>query len=187
VNWRWISIASLLAALVVGYGALVRRDSVETTLGEAPPQPGYYLRDAVITDMQADGTLGLRLVAKQIQQQTTEESVILHAVRVDYLKVPDRPWTLTADEATIPPSTRIVQFSGNVQLRPADVPAESFLRAEALALDTEKNRAYSTSSPVTVKLGPNTMKVKGFSADLTNEKVVLEAVSGRLEHSAQKR
>ena len=56
MNWRWISLAALLAALVIGYGALVDRNPAPTTNDAQAEQPGYYLQDAVITQTQQDGS-----------------------------------------------------------------------------------------------------------------------------------
>ena len=69
MNWRWISLAALLGALVIGYGALVERSPAPASGGTQAEQPGYYLQDAVITQTQKDGSVGLRLIADHIEQQ----------------------------------------------------------------------------------------------------------------------
>ena len=56
MNWRWISLAALLAALVIGYGALVERNPAPAANSGQAEQPGYYLQDAVITQTQQDGS-----------------------------------------------------------------------------------------------------------------------------------
>lgn len=45
MNWRWISLAALLAALVIGYGALVERNPAPTANNGQAERPGYYLQD----------------------------------------------------------------------------------------------------------------------------------------------
>ena len=181
MNWRWISIAALLAALVAGYNTFVRRDPSEVLTSEAPPQPGYFLRDAIITQTEKDGSPGIRLSAQRIDQKSTEDAIRLTTVKVDMLRTAERPWTLTAEQGLVPAGSRIVEFSGNVNLRPRDDAAATYLRTNALAFDTDRNVAYSTQSPVDIRFGRVAMKVKRFEADLNNEKVKLESIRGRSE------
>ena len=61
-----------------------------------------------------------------------------------------REWLLSARQGLVPANSRVVQFSGDVVLRPADAQPTAFLRADALAIDTQTNIAYSTASPVQV-------------------------------------
>jgi LPS export ABC transporter protein LptC len=99
---------------------------------------------------------------------------------VDYLKVPERRWVLTAEHGMIPENSRTIEFSGNVELRPAEATrSHAFLQTEALAIDTVKNIAYTTQSPVLIKFGAYTMTVKRLEADLTSEKIKLEAARGK--------
>ena len=70
-------------------------------------------------------------------------------------------------------------LEGDVELRPSDAATDSYLRTEALAIDTERNVAYSTRSPVTVKFGKHDMQVQSFEADLKSEKIRARSVAGR--------
>jgi LPS export ABC transporter protein LptC len=181
MNWRWISIAALLAALVAGLGAFMRRDPSEVLSVQAPPQPGYFLRDAIITQTEKDGSPGIRLIAQRIDQKSTEGTIQLSTVQVDFLRTADRQWMLTADRGFVAMGSRVIQFNGNVHLRPLDDTTTASLRTNALALDTVKNIAYSTQSPVDIRFGTVAMKVKRFEADLTSEKVKLESIQGRTQ------
>ena len=186
MNWRWISLAALLGALVIGYGALVERSPAPAANGAQAEQPGYYLQDAVITQTQQDGSVGLRLIANRIEQQRRDDSISLDTVRVNYFQSssgqsPPREWLLSARQGFVPANFRVVQLFGDVVLRPADAQPTAFLRADALAIDTQTNVAYSTSSPVHVRFGRHSMVVKNFRADLTNEKIRLETVHGRFD------
>lgn len=191
MNWRWISLAALLGALVIGYGALVEHGPAPAASGTQAEQPGYYLQDAVITQTQKDGSVGLRLIADHIEQQGND-NITLETVRVNFFQSsPEksqsapREWLLTAHKGLVPPNFRVVQLFGDVVLRPADAQPAAFLRADALAIDTQTNFAYSTSSPVHVRFGGHSMVVKSFRADLTNEKVRLESVNGRFDPQQQ--
>lgn len=181
MNWRWISITALLAALVVGFGTLSRRESATDLAGATPQQPAYYLNDAVITETRSDGAPKLRLIANRIEQRPGQGGFALDTVRVDYLQVPDKQWFLSADRGFMPEDSRTVQFLGDVQLRPTDGPASTFLRTDELTIDTERNLAYTTTSPVAMRFGNYSMTVKRFEADLKTEKVRLESVHGRSE------
>jgi LPS export ABC transporter protein LptC len=179
MSWRWISLSALLGALVLGYGALTGRDRLSVTADQLPPQPGYFLRDAVITQTRADGSLSLRLIAERIDEKSDRTGIELRNVRVDYLNAPEKQWLLTAREGFVPADSRIIHFTGNVELRPADASSDARLRTESLELDTQRNVAYATRSPVQISMGRNTLTVRKFEADLNTEKVTLESARGR--------
>jgi LPS export ABC transporter protein LptC len=183
MNWRWIAVAAALAALVAVYGALVDRNLSGDTDDDTPPPPGYYLKNAIITQTQPDGSPDLRLVASRIEQQRKDDNILLTDVRLDYLKMPERHWVLTAEHGMVPEDSKIVEFTGNVDLHPARVENQpqqaTWLRTQALAIDTENNRAYTTQSPTTIRFGTYTMTVKRVEADLTTEKVRLIAARGK--------
>lgn len=186
MNWRWISLAAALAALVIGYGAFVDHGPAPVPNHELPEQPGYYLKDAVIRRTREDGSPSIELIARRIEQRLNRsergEAINMESVRVNYFGEKDWQWVLTADRGEVPPNSRIVQLEGNVELRPlADTHGNSFLRTDELALDTEKNLAYSTRSPVHMRFGPHSLTVKSLRADLNREKLRLETVQGRMD------
>jgi LPS export ABC transporter protein LptC len=181
MNWRWISIAALLAALVAGYSAFVRRDASQVVLSDADRTPSYFLRDAIITQTEEDGSPGLRLAAKRIDQASTGSDIRLETVHVDFLRTKERQWTLTADEGIIPAASRIIEFRGNVDLHPIDAETSIYLRTGSLSIDTERELAYTTTSPVNIRFGKLAMTVKRFEADLNSEKIKLESVRGQSE------
>jgi LPS export ABC transporter protein LptC len=182
VTWRWISLAALLAALVIGYGALMRSAPEEEASEAELEQPGYYLNQAVIRQTREDGSLDLRLIADRIEQQRTDDSITMRTVRVDYFQSPQQNWLLSANEGIVPASSRVVHLRGDVELKPANADSTSAsLRTDALAIDTQRGIAYSTSSPVRIRFGQHELTVKSFRADLNKEKIRLESVNGRLE------
>jgi LPS export ABC transporter protein LptC len=181
MNWRWIGIAALLAAVVIGYGALNggRSSRVATT---SPPQPpGYYLKDAIVTRTQENGSLAMRLVASRVEQRTSDDGIEISGVNANYFRSPETEWTLSAQKGFVPADSRVLHLEGDVELRPANAPTESYLRTEALEIDTEKNLAYSTRSPVTIKFGHHGMRVQSFEADLKSEKIRARSIDGRFE------
>jgi len=181
MNWRWISIAALLAALVAGYGAFMRSDPSQVTLDDTGRAPSYFLRNAIITQTEEDGSPGLRLIAARIDQERAGASIRLTNVHVDFLRTQERQWMLTAREGVIPPNSPVIEFRGDVHLRPIDATTPTYLRTEALSIDTERQVAFTTTSPVDIRYGKLAMTVKRFEADLNTEKVKLESVRGRSE------
>ncbi|HEX2492293.1 MAG TPA: LPS export ABC transporter periplasmic protein LptC [Steroidobacter sp.] len=176
MNWRWISLAAALAALAIGYSVFNDRRAAPAPSSAPPPQPGYYLNDAIITQTQKDGSLGVRLIADRIKQLPAEDGIELNNVRMNYFRAP-KEWILTARRGRVPADSRVVEFTGNVQLRPSDQP-NAFLRTDALALDAERNLAHGREAPVSLTFGPHTVVVQDFTADLNTEKLRMEAVHG---------
>lgn len=186
MNWRWISLAAALAAVVIGYGAFVDNDSAPMANHELPEQPGYYLKDAVILRTREDGSPGIEVIARHIQQRLARasqgEAITMESVRVNYFGKEDWQWALSAQRGEVPPNSRIVRLEGNVELRPLDAAgANSFLRTDELTIDTEQNLAYSTRSPVQMRFGQHSMIVKSLRADLNSEQLRLETVNGRYD------
>lgn len=187
MNWRWVSLAAALAAVVIGYGTLVER-TPPPTIGEAPPQPGYYLRDALVTRFNEDGAPGMVLSARHIEQSYSDgrrnERIALEDVHMDYYagtEATANAWALTARHGEVPAESQVVHLSGEVQLRSLDPRSDALLTTDSLAIDTATNVAYSTSSPVSLRFGPHTLTVKSLRADLNQEQLQLEDVHGRFD------
>lgn len=182
MSWRWISITALLAALVVGIGALSNGPGEDAAATQTSEQPAFYAKDAVILQTQQDGSPEMRLVANRVDQRVEDDSISLRDVRVDYLKLPQKLWVLTAEKGFVPGNSHTIDFSGDVRLRPADAD-DSFLRTESLTVDTDRNLAYTTASPTSMQYGRYTMQVKRLEANLETERVTLEAVNGRSQNN----
>lgn len=178
MSWRWVSTAAFLAALVIGFGVLSGGGSNSDKLDTLAEQPAYYLKDAIITQTAPTGDPSMRLIANRIEQQAQDNSIVLHNVRVDYLKVPDKQWFLSAQRGLIPAESHIITFQGDVRLRPIDGPPSAVLETDEVTIDSDRNIAYTTRSPVSVRYGNYTMNVKRFEANLETEKVKAESVRG---------
>jgi LPS export ABC transporter protein LptC len=195
MNWRWISLAAALAAIVIGYGAFVDNDSAPMMSNELPEQPGYYLQDAVILRTREDGSPGIELIARRIEQRLNRpargeprgEAINMESVRVNYFGTTDWQWELTAQSGEVPPNSRVVHLQGDVELHSllSDSP-NTYLRTDELSIDTEKSVAYTTRSPVNVRFGPHSMVVKSLRADLNSEKLRLETVNGKFDPESQR-
>jgi LPS export ABC transporter protein LptC len=163
----------------------MHRSSAPLVSPTEPVGPSYFLSDAVITETQKDGSPGIEVTASHIQQQNDSGTILLDDVRARYFQVPGKEWGLTADKGSLPADSRILQLQGNVDLHPIDQPVMMGLRTEALALDTERQVAYSVNAPVTFEFGNNTMRANSFRADLKNEKLLAQSVTGTLKPDAR--
>jgi lipopolysaccharide export system protein LptC len=190
MSWRWVSLAAALAALVIGYGAFVDDGRMPTASREMPDQPGYYLKDAVILQTREDGSPGVELIARRIEQRLSRdvhgEAITMESVRVNYFGQEDWQWALTADSGLVPPNSRVVQLEGNVELRSLESNTNAFLRTDELSIDTEKHLAYSTRSPVRIRFGQHSMTVQSLRADLASETLRLETVNGRFDPQTER-
>jgi LPS export ABC transporter protein LptC len=170
MSWRWVSIAAMLAALVLAYGVFTGGNESSVRTRQPPPRPGYLLKDAVITETQPDGSPGVRVIATRIEQ-LPNDGFSMSKVRVDYLRIPDKEWKLSAERGFIPADFRVVELSGDVQLRPADAGSNMSVRTEALAIDMTKNLAYSKGAKVQLQFGNYRLTVDELRADLSTERV----------------
>lgn len=178
MNWRWISITALLAALVIGYGAFNRRDSTPDFLSAVPERPTYYLRNAVITETQEDGSLVTQLAAARIDLQPATEDLTMQEVNLHYHQSADQEWRMTAERGFKPGKSPIIQLSGNVQLRPADGDASSVLQSDELAVDMEREVAYSTDSPVNIRYARHSLRAESFQFDMQKQKLNMRSAKG---------
>lgn len=178
MNWRWISFAAVLAAILIAYGAFNGRPQAPVA-ARPPAQPGYYLNDAVVSEMQEDGALGLRLTARRIEEVAPPEGgIVARDVRVDYFRARGAEWRLTAQQAFSPANSRVVHFKGDVELRPSDAEGDAFLRTQSLTLDTTRNVARANEAPVELMFGAHRLIVQDFTADLNTEELRMESVRG---------
>lgn len=182
--WRAFIVLSLL--LVAGVSLLVGRrdagDAPEEGRRE-PPQPGYYMVDAVITEMNPDGSQRYRVAAEHIAQDPATQAIDLENMKLVYRVDPEREWTLTARNGHVPPASKVLDLAGDVEIKglpnagAGTVPA--VVRTERLQLDTETNVA-TTSARVDIIWGNRRISTMGLKADLKAEKLQLESsVHGR--------
>jgi lipopolysaccharide export system protein LptC len=181
ISWRWVWMTGLIAAAIASYGILSRNTDDASPVGERPAQPGYYLKEAILTITQPDGSPRIKLVAARIEEQPADDSYAATQVRVDYLALPNRPWSLNADRAHVPMDLKTVEFSGNVEVRSEQSERGGVIRTESLTLETATNIAR-TKAPVQIELGNQRLNATGMIADLKGERLQLESgINGRFQ------
>lgn len=180
--WRGFIVLALL--LLTALSLLVSRrdrsDAPERSRRE-PPQPGYYMTDAEITEMGTNGAPVYHVTAQRIVQDPSDLGIRLENLRLGYRAALEREWTLTADTGFVPPGSKTIDLVGDVEITGLPVESEipAVIRTERLSLDTEANIA-TTRARVDIVWGGRRLTTLGLRADLKAEKLQLESgVHGR--------
>ena len=147
-----------------------------------PDLPGYYLKNAVLTDFDLSGAPGVRIEAERIDQIPQSNEIALYNVKVDYQPPSGQQWTMVGDMAHVQPGGKVIDVSGNVKLQGTPVAHEMVpvIRTETLRYDVPDGIA-STQSDVRVEFGAHTLTARGLSANLKDRTLRLESkVNGRI-------
>jgi LPS export ABC transporter protein LptC len=143
--------------------------------------PGYFLKDAVMTEYDVNGNPNIRIAARRIDQIPRSEEVELHDIRVDYQAPGGTAWTMVGDLAHVRPGGTMVDLSGNVELHGADSNRHDSpaVHTETLTYDVAQSIA-STSADVRIDFLQHTLTAHGLVANLRARTIRLESrVNGR--------
>jgi len=169
---------TLLAVIALAIGTWIlsspaRRPQQETA-ARRTDLPGYYLKNAVLTDYDATGAPSIRIVAERIDQIAHSTEVALSNVQVTYQAPGGLPWLLVGD---------MVDVEGNVRLQGEPAPGESaaVLHTDTLSYNVPESVA-STKSDVRIDFGGHTLIARGMVANLKDRTIRLESkVNGRFQ------
>lgn len=168
-----------LAGFALLYGIFVAPGGDEIESTAADEQRGYYLLDAVLTEMGTDGSPRLVVHAKSIEQQLADQSVLLSDLALDYRTESSGTWTVTAENGRMPADQGSLQLSGNVEVKGAEARGAAVIRTERLAYDT-RSSIIQTTDPVTVHFGVHELTGRGLRVVLNDGTLRLESnVHGR--------
>ncbi len=147
--------------------------------GNAPRHvetPGYYLKDGVLTEYDADGNPTVRIAAKRIDQVQHSDEVLLHDIRVDYQAPDGAQWVMVGDTAHVRPGGDFVDLSGNVELQGTERERTGapVIRTDALSYDVKQSIA-STDGDVRIDFLLHTLTAHGLVANLRERTVRLES------------
>jgi LPS export ABC transporter protein LptC len=145
--------------------------------------PGYYLKNAVLTDYDASGMASIRIEAERIDQIDHSAEVALHNVRVNYLAPNGQNWVMFGDSAHVQPGGKVVDVLGNVRLQGEGTgqAASAVVRTDALSYDVAEAIA-TTKSDVRIDFGAHTLTARGLVANLKERTMRLEQkVNGRFQ------
>jgi LPS export ABC transporter protein LptC len=168
----------LAAAAVVTWFLLARHEDTQKPTGPTIESAdlGYYLLDARLIGLDADGHALYTIHAQRIEQRPSDDSVSLQQMTVDYATGSETPWTVTADSGHIPASGDVIELAGNVHLARTG-PAG----AERIEIDTPqlelavRDRIARTAAEINLTQGTDTLSATGMEADLRTETLHLQS------------
>jgi LPS export ABC transporter protein LptC len=145
--------------------------------------PGYYLKNAVLTDYDVDGKLSIRIEAERIDQIAHGNEVALYNVRVNYQAPGGQTWVLVGDVAHVQPGGKVIDVTGNVRLQSdagtAGRESPAVLHTDTLRYDVPEALA-STKGDVRIDYAGHTLTARGLVANLKERTMRLESkVNGR--------
>jgi lipopolysaccharide export system protein LptC len=178
---------TLLAVIALGIGTWIlsspaRKPQQDAGAGRTD-LPGYYLKNAVLTDYDAAGAPSIRIVAERIDQIAHSTEVALSNVQVNYQAPGGQPWLLVGDTARVEPGADVVDVNGNVRLQGEPAPGEStaVMHTDALSYNVPASVA-TTQSDVRIDFGGHTLTARGMVANLKDRTIRLESkVNGRFQ------
>jgi lipopolysaccharide export system protein LptC len=145
--------------------------------------PGYYLKDALLTDYDAAGAPSIHLEAERIDQIAHSTEVALSNVRVKYQAPNGQHWLLVGDFGRVEPGGKIIDVTGNVRLQGESTQHAGtvIVHTDALTYDVPESIA-STKSDARIDFGAHTLSAHGLVANLKERTMRLESkVNGRFQ------
>jgi lipopolysaccharide export system protein LptC len=145
--------------------------------------PGYYLKNAVLTDYDAAGAPSIRLEAERIDQIDHSTEVSLANVRVHYQAPNGQNWVLIGDIAHVQPGGKVIDVTGNVRLQgnSTEHAGTAVVLTDTLTYDVPES-IVSTKSDVRIEFGAQTLNARGLVANLKERTMRLESkVNGRFQ------
>jgi LPS export ABC transporter protein LptC len=143
--------------------------------------PGYYLKNAVLTDYDLAGHPSIRIEAERIDQIAHGNEVALYNIRVVYQAPNGQSWVMVGDVAHVQPDGKVVDVTGNVRLQGDSAGREgaAIVRSDSLSYNVPEAVA-STKSDVRIDFARHTLTAHGFTANLKERTMRLESkVNGR--------
>jgi len=177
-------IATILAVIALAVITWILSNPGPTTdqSGTKPADsPGYYLKNAILTDYDAAGDPNIKIEAERIDQIGHSNEVALINIQVDYRAPGGQTWVMFGDVAHVQTGGKIVDISGNVRLQGTDPqhPGIATIRTDTLSYDVP-DAVASTKSDVRIDFAQHTLTARGLVANLKERTVRLESrVNGR--------
>jgi len=145
--------------------------------------PGYYLKNAVLTDFDIAGNPSVRIEAERIDQIAHGNEVALYNVRVNYQAPSGENWVMVGDVAHVQPGGKVIDVSGNVRLQgEAGAPGRetpAVMHTDTLRYDIPGGVA-TTKDDVRIDFADHTLTARGLVANLKERTLRLESkVNGR--------
>ncbi|HTV97200.1 MAG TPA: LPS export ABC transporter periplasmic protein LptC [Steroidobacteraceae bacterium] len=180
-------IFTLLAVLALGVSTWFlsspSRFPARTGSGTLESLPGYYLKNAVLTDYDVNGNISIRIHADRIDQVDHSPEIALTNVRVDYQSPQGQSWVLLGDTGHVESGGKVIDVAGNVRLeeQSPEHAGTAVLHTDTLRYDVP-DAVASTQSDVRIDFGLHTLTARGMVANLKERTMRLESkVNGRFQ------
>jgi len=179
-------IFTLLAVIALGVSTWILSSPSHRPAEGGPASstlPGYYLKNAILTDYDENGAPSIRIHADRIDQVDHGPEVALYNVRVDYQSPGGQSWVMLGDTGHVETGGKIVDVAGNVKLTEtsADQAGAAVLHTDTLRYDVT-NGIATTQSDVRIDFGPHALTGRGLIANLKDRTMRLESkVNGRFQ------
>ena len=172
-----LAVAAL--AITIFLSSTARRPQTQSDAKQSD-LPGYYLKNAILTDYALSGDPSMRITAERIDQIDHGNEVALYNVKVDYQAPNGQAWVMVGDVAHIQPGGTVVDVSGNVRLLgEATGHGDAVILTDRLSYNVPDAIA-STSSDVRIEFAQQTLTARGLIANLKARTMRLESkVNGR--------
>jgi LPS export ABC transporter protein LptC len=182
--FRVFTVVAVVALFVITWlqTSQERRPQTQTDAKQAD-LPGYYLKNAVLTDYDLAGDPSIRIEAERIDQIAHSSEVALYNVHVAYQTPSGQSWVMVGDVAHVQPGGKVVDVTGNVRLQDeATGPAgAAVLHTDTLSYNVA-DAVASTKSDVRLDFGGHTLTARGLVANLKDRTIRLESkVNGRFQ------
>jgi len=173
---RIVTMVAVVAGGALLFNMLAGRPDDATESAAAAEERGYYLNDARLTELGADGRPRVVVRAKSIEQQLADQSVHLAQLELDYRTQQQGEWHVTADRGRMPSDHESLQLEGNVLVVGAAERSKgkAVIRTDELTYDTRTN-VVQTAAPVTVDFGPHQLRGRGLRVGLNQGTLRLES------------
>ena len=159
--FRVFTIAAVIALVVSTWilSSPARRPKAQTTRQQAD-FPGYYLKNAVLTDYALSGDPSIRIEAERIDQVAHGNDVALHNVKVDYQAPNGQSWVMVGDVARVQLGGTVVDVTGNVRLQGSaeaeGTASDAVIYTDMLSYNIP-NAVASTSSDIRIDFAQHTL------------------------------
>jgi LPS export ABC transporter protein LptC len=180
--FRFFTVLAVIALAVSTWilSSPARRQQAQVSAKQAD-LPGYYLKNAVLTDFDLGGDPNIRIEAERIDQIAHGNEVALYNVRVAYQSPGGQVWVMVGDVAHVQPGGKVVDVSGNVRLQGEATGREGapVIHTDILSYNVPEAVA-STKSDVRIDYAEHTLTARGLIANLKERTLRLESkVNGR--------
>jgi LPS export ABC transporter protein LptC len=182
VLFRFITVFAMIALCAITWILSSPTRGPQTSAGAKQAQlPGYYLKNAVLTDYDLAGDPSVRIEAERIDQIAHGNEVALYNVRVLYQAMNGQAWTMVGDTAHVEPGGKVIDVKGNVRLQgdPTSGDASAVIHTDTLQYNVPEAVA-STKDDVRIEFQKHTLTAHGLIANFKEHTLRLESkVNGR--------